>query len=89
MTRDSVMQRMASAGIIGEGKRILETTGANICFSPSDAGSFKNALVEIISNMEFFERNAKKNPEFVLSNYNRNNSGMLLTEVFSNVIEKP
>jgi glycosyltransferase involved in cell wall biosynthesis len=122
MNRDTVMQKMASAGILfmnlkpdkvfeltipskvfdymfagrpilagilGEGKSILETTGANICFSPSDLDSFKNALKEVVSNLSFFENIAFKNPELVLSNYNRDNSGMLLTEVFSDVIVKP
>jgi glycosyltransferase involved in cell wall biosynthesis len=54
--------RSILAGILGEGKSILETTGANVCFGPSDLDSFKNVLEKIASDMEFFERNALKNP---------------------------
>lgn len=81
-----VAGRPILAGILGEGKSILEKTGANVCFSPSDLDSFKKALKEIVSKRSLFESNAPKNPEFVFSNYNRNNSGRLLTEVFADVI---
>jgi glycosyltransferase involved in cell wall biosynthesis len=120
ITHDSVMQKMASAGILfmnlkpdkvfeltipskvfdymftgrpilagilGEGKSILETTGANVCFNPSDLDSFKNALIDVVSNLPAFEKKALKNPELVLADFNRDNSGRLLTYIFSDLIE--
>jgi glycosyltransferase involved in cell wall biosynthesis len=74
------------AGILGEGKDILETTGANICFSPSNLDSFKNALKEVISKFSIFESHAYKNTKIVAYSYNRENSGRLLIDIFSKVI---
>jgi glycosyltransferase involved in cell wall biosynthesis len=80
--------RPIMAGIIGEGKQILEKTGGNVCFEPGNVKSLKNALNQIASQLSLFEEKAVQNREYVLSNFTRENSSMLLISVFDKVLKE-
>jgi glycosyltransferase involved in cell wall biosynthesis len=75
------------AGISGEGKRILESTGGNVCFVPCNIKSFKESLVKICSNLSFYEEKASKNYEYVICRYTREMSTFELIKVFEQVAE--
>jgi glycosyltransferase involved in cell wall biosynthesis len=74
------------AGIVGEGKQILETTGGNLCFEPDNVESFKSVLMKVASKMPLFEKKASRNKEFVLTHYTREKSLMKLNAVFKQVL---
>lgn len=70
-------------GIVGEGKDILESTEANICFTPSDSASFSSALREMVTNLDHYAAKACANTELVISNYRRE----VQTDKLVNVLE--
>lgn len=76
------------AGILGEGKTILETSGANICFEPNNKDSFKTALKEMTSKLSLFEKKGQKNSKLVLSNYTREKGLMALNRVLAGVLRE-
>lgn len=70
-------------GLLGEGKSILEETGANIVFYPDNKESFKQSLLKVLSNIDDLEHKAEKNRELVVSSYTREKATETLDVVFS------
>jgi glycosyltransferase involved in cell wall biosynthesis len=77
------------AGILGEGKEILEKTGGNICFEPDNIESFQHALMQVASKPSFFEEQAHRNVEYVCTHYTREKSLKRLTAVFDKISFAP
>jgi glycosyltransferase involved in cell wall biosynthesis len=74
------------AGIVGEGKQILETTGGNLCFEPDNIESFKSVLKKAAAKLSFFEEKASQNIELVLTHYTRDKSLVKLDAVFREIL---
>lgn len=66
-----LVSRPILGGIVGEGKEILESTGGNLCFTPSDEQSFSMALHTIVSNLAHYEARAASNAERVCRDFRR------------------
>jgi glycosyltransferase involved in cell wall biosynthesis len=70
------------AGIAGEGKEILKMTGGNLCFEQNNIESFKTALMTVASKLSYFEKGARQNIDFVLTNFMREKGLIKLNAVF-------
>lgn len=70
------------AGIDGEGRQILRTTGANILFRSSDQKSLQAALTRAINRIEEFESKASLNKDIVQEKYTREQSCRRLVSYF-------
>lgn len=75
------------AGIIGEGRDILDSTGGNICFRPSDSASFSKSLRKILVNLSYYQSRAEANYEFVVNRFRRDEQAQKLNEVLAMVKE--
>ena len=73
------------AGLLGEGKSILEESGGNVLFYPDKKESFKRALAHLLDNIDAMEHKAHKNVEIVSSGYTREKETDKLCEIFSQV----
>jgi glycosyltransferase involved in cell wall biosynthesis len=73
------------AGISGEGKDILESTGSNICYHPGQINSLKLALKKATANCSELSVLAHKNKSIVLRKYTRRRAVSLLLNIFNNL----
>ena len=73
------------AGIFGEGKDILESTKANVCYNPGDLQTLKQALVKTTTRHSDLAKLANKNRDLVLSKYTRQMAASMLLDVFDNL----
>ncbi|MBA7617732.1 hypothetical protein ES703_25048 [subsurface metagenome] len=76
------------AGILGEGKEILESTGANVCYEPSNISDFKISLKWAIANLSNLDEKAFRNRDIVLEQYTREKAVEQLLMTFQGVLEK-
>ncbi len=76
------------AGLTGEGRDILETTGANICFEPGNIHALKGAIIQAIQQLEQLETCSHKNRELVVENFTREKSVGILVNVFNKVMSE-
>lgn len=81
-----LVNRPIIAGLAGEGKKLLQSTGANLCFSPNKK-SLKKALKKASETLPELQKRAWKNSRLVLGNYSRERSTEKLLSVFNKVIE--
>jgi glycosyltransferase involved in cell wall biosynthesis len=73
------------AGLRGEGRQILESTGANICYDPGDIEGLKSSLLEATTKHSDLTALASKNTTLVLDRYTREESVRLLSDVLAGV----
>ncbi len=66
-----LVSRPILGGIVGEGKALLEATGGNLCFTPSDEPSFVAALQKMITHLSDYEKHAASNAERVCRDFRR------------------
>lgn len=76
------------AGIAGEGRDILESTGANICYPPGDQGVLEQSLERLIRNYESLQKIAYRNPDVIRAGYTREKSVAVLAQVFASVTSR-
>jgi glycosyltransferase involved in cell wall biosynthesis len=62
------------AGIQGEGREILERTGANVCFEPGDMKSLTEMLLVAMDRSEALSAAAYRNRNLVLEEFTRDKS---------------
>lgn len=72
-------------GIVGEGRDIMERTGGNISFTPSDTATLLHGLREIDAHYAQFAKQAKQNREIALELYSREQGVETLMSVFEQV----
>jgi len=72
-------------GLTGEGKNILEMTGGNVCFFPSDENSLIEAFRKASSELQNLETKAKNNSQIVLGKYSREKAVEELISVFRQI----
>lgn len=75
-------------GIEGEGREILEASGANIYFRPSDGGRFLVALKNMIDGISTYESRAHRNRDKVLSDFKRDAQARRLEKILMGVAPK-
>jgi glycosyltransferase involved in cell wall biosynthesis len=71
------------AGIGGEGREILESTGANICYDPGDKQGLKRSLLEAATGHAELAAVADGNRKLVLERYTRDESARRLLKVLT------
>jgi len=69
------------AGIEGEGREILQSTGGNLSFHPGDVCDFQEKFLKLKNNIVEYERCAQDNSQVVLENYTRERSVSNLEEL--------
>ncbi|MBN1341610.1 MAG: glycosyltransferase family 4 protein [Phycisphaerae bacterium] len=74
------------AGLAGEGREILESTGANLCFEPGDVEALKASIVQATRHLEELEQRAPRNRKLVIEKYTREKGLATLLEVFRLVV---
>ena len=79
------MSRPVVAALGGEGREILNQTGANLCFDPGDESGLQAALEQLGGHIESLQKCAPKNRELVLQKYTRERAVETLTRVLTEV----
>ncbi len=69
-------------GILGEGREILEKTGANVTFEPGNVGDMVVKLRYAAEHLDWLSRQAGANRELVLRDFTRERAVLCLEEVF-------
>jgi len=80
--------RPVLAGIAGEGKGLLESTGANVCYEPGNQEDLEHALERLMGDYEHLRRMANKNSDVVRNGYTRERAVAVLEGVFDSVVSK-
>lgn len=83
-----LVSRPILGGIIGEGKNILESTGGNLCFTPSDEQSFSVALHEMVTNLTHYEKHAALNAERVCRDFRREEQVQVLENLLRTTVQR-
>lgn len=71
------------AGISGQGKEILNSTGSNVCYNPGELKALKEGLKKATSQCDQLTTSAHKNRELVLSKFTRQEGLKVLTNIFN------
>ena len=79
------MSRPIVAALAGEGREILESTGANLCFDPGDEAGLQNALETLSRNLDDLQSRAPANRELVLEKYTREKAVQQLLKALDKV----
>lgn len=80
-----VAARPIVAGLIGEGRDVLESTGANVCCDPGSEDALRGALEEVNQRFAELDRMAPMNQRLVLERFTREVAAELLLKVFKSV----
>jgi len=80
--------RPVLAGVAGEARSILESTGANICYEPGSQESLERALDTLMGDYPSLRQKAYGNPEVIRNGYTREKAAEVLTDVFSLVVSR-
>ncbi|OHB62422.1 MAG: hypothetical protein A2Y76_06735 [Planctomycetes bacterium RBG_13_60_9] len=78
--------RPVLAGVAGEGREILESTGANVCYRPGDQGDLERSLTLLMRDYQRLRLMAYRNPEVIRNGYTRERAVATLTRVFNSVV---
>lgn len=70
-------------GIVGEGRGILDSTGANICYDPKELTALKDALRHLFSHFSEMEDVADRNRSLVLDRFTREQGAETLLSVLT------
>ncbi len=73
-------------GINGEGRDILESTGANVGFAPNDEDSFALAIRQMMTGYEQFDVLGERNPAAVTDAYSREANTTQLAAIFEGTL---
>jgi hypothetical protein len=73
------------AGIVGEGKAILESTGANICYAPESPPALREALCRSFVEYDRLAFLAAGNRALVLERFTREQAAANLLDIFESV----
>lgn len=74
------------AGVAGEARTILESTGANLCYEPGNQQSLEGAFEELVQDYPRRRWLARRNAQMVRSNYTREQAVRVLMNVFDDVV---
>ncbi len=73
------------AGVSGEARSILESTGANVCYEPGSQESLERALERLMSDYRALQQKAAGNPQVVRDRYTRERAVAVLMRVLDAV----
>jgi len=76
------------AGVAGEGRDILESTGANICYRPGDQQDLERALECLMHDYQRLQLAAYRNPQVIRRGYTRERAVEALMRVFDSVVPR-
>jgi glycosyltransferase involved in cell wall biosynthesis len=74
------------AGVAGEGREILESTGANICYQPGNQEDLEQALERLMHDYQHLQLVAYRNPQVIRRGYTRERAVEALMRVFDSVV---
>jgi glycosyltransferase involved in cell wall biosynthesis len=74
------------AGVGGEGKDILESTGANVCYEPGNQGDLEQCLERLMRDYANLQKLAFRNPHVIRSTYTREQAVAVLVGVFDSLV---
>jgi len=74
------------AGVAGEGREILESTGANICYQPGNQQALEQALEQLMRDYQRLQLVAYRNPQVIRNRYTRERAVEALMRVFDSVV---
>ncbi len=77
------------AGLAGEGRQILESTGANVVFPPGDLEQLKASLLAALRDYAALNQHAHCNRRLVLDRFTREKAVTVLRNVFTSLIPQP
>ncbi|MEL7498517.1 MAG: glycosyltransferase family 4 protein [Planctomycetota bacterium] len=80
------MCRPVVAALAGEGREILESTGANLCYDPGDREGLKQSLQRLGCEVDSLQQKAPANRELVLERFTRETAVRQLESVFQDVV---
>ncbi len=78
--------RPVLAGVSGEGREILESTGANLCYRPGDQQDLEQALEQLMRDYQRLQLLAYRNPQVIRNGYTRERAVEALMRVFDSVV---
>ncbi len=76
------------AGVAGEGREILESTGANICYQPGNQQDLEQALELLMRDYQRLQLVAYRNPQVIRRGYTRERAVEALMRVFDSVVPR-
>jgi glycosyltransferase involved in cell wall biosynthesis len=74
--------RPVLGGLAGEGREILESTGANVCYRPGDQDDLEHSLERLMRDYKRLRLVAYRNPQVVRSTFTRERAVATLMSVF-------
>lgn len=74
------------AGVSGEGRAILGSTGANLCYEPGNLKSLEKALERLMREYRHVRQFAYKNAQVIRRSYTRERAVAALEGVFNSVV---
>jgi glycosyltransferase involved in cell wall biosynthesis len=74
------------AGVAGEGREILESTGANLCYPPGNQQALEHALEQLMGDYQHLQLVAYRNPQVIRKGYTRERAVEALMRVFDSVV---
>ena len=74
------------AGVAGEGREILESTGANLCYQPGNQEDLEQALEQLMRDYQRLQLVAYRNPQVIRNGYTRERAVEALMRVFDSVV---
>ncbi|RPJ39839.1 MAG: glycosyltransferase WbuB [Planctomycetaceae bacterium] len=74
------------AGVSGEGREILESTGANICYQPGNQQDLEQALEQLMRDYQRLQLLAYRNPQVIRNGYTRERAVEALMRVFDSAV---
>ena len=74
------------AGVAGEGREILESTGANICYQPGNQQDLEQALEQLMRDYQRLQLLAYRNPQVIRNGYTRERAVEALMRVFDSAV---
>jgi glycosyltransferase involved in cell wall biosynthesis len=77
--------RPVLGGLAGEGREILESTGANVCYRPGDQEDLEHSLDRLMRDYERLRLAAYRNPQVVRGRFTRENAVAALINVFNSI----
>lgn len=79
------MGKPVLAGVGGEAREILESTGANTCYEPGNAEGLEKALDTLIREYSSLRQKARGNPHVIRTAYTREKAASILINVLESV----
>jgi glycosyltransferase involved in cell wall biosynthesis len=76
------------AGVAGEGRDILESTGANVCYKPGSQEDLEMSLERLMRDYENLQKIAHRNPQVIRTGYTREQAVAVLLQVLDSVVSQ-